>query len=230
MEATMGHNYYYVTSTGPVYAGQGINLHGAPQSVALPAPFQYGEMELASPVDGSSDEFGLNCEYAEINTDNDNPELQPYAFQVSSNDTADSPSYLSQTSSASEVYGMADSQYQSQTSSANDFYGMADSQYQVLQDEMNPEATWVEGPPEGATFGYLSGSEMVGFNGVFSESSNSEPVFDFPQVQTFAAADVQPEAAQIPNRDQRAQRRAELLAQMKQISQELIELEALDAA
>ncbi|KAI6843412.1 hypothetical protein KC340_g2307 [Hortaea werneckii] len=211
----MGHNYYYVTSTGPVYAGQGINLHGAPQSVALPAPFQYGEMELASPVDGSSDEFGLNCEYAEINTDNDNPELQPY---------------LSQTSSASEVYGMADSQYQSQTSSANDFYGMADSQYQVLQDEMNPEATWVEGPPEGATFGYLSGSEMVGFNGVFSESSNSEPVFDFPQVQTFAAADVQPEAAQIPNRDQRAQRRAELLAQMKQISQELIELEALDAA
>ncbi|KAI7368739.1 hypothetical protein KC354_g2462 [Hortaea werneckii] len=221
MEATMGDNYYYVTSTGPVFAGQGMNLHGAPQSVTFPAPLQDGDLELAVLFNGPSDDF--DCEYAEIGTENGHHESQPLTFQVPGQDMADSDSGISQ------------------SFSVDDFSGMEDSQCYLLQDEQNPGATWVEGPPEGALFGNLSGSDMVDLNDISLGPLNSEPEFALPQHQTYVEAGApqyetyfepapQPDFLQIPNRDQRAQRRAQLLAEMQRISQELLELEALDAA
>ena len=52
----------------------------------------------------------------------------------------------------------------SQTFSVNDVYGMEESQCYLLQDEQDPGAIWVEGPPGGATLDNISGSEMVDFN------------------------------------------------------------------
>ncbi|KAI7383300.1 hypothetical protein KC336_g18409 [Hortaea werneckii] len=101
---------------------------------------------------------------------------------------------------------------------------------QPSYDEQNPGATWVDGEPEGAPFGDFSASDVDNFNSAFSETFNAQPAFDFARHQTFDGAAPQPESLQIPNRDQRAQRRAQLLADMQRISQELIELEALDAA
>lgn len=217
----MGNNYYYVTATGPVFAGQGMNLHGAPQGLmGAPLPND-GDMALGPPFDGPSDEF--DCECAEVDREDGQYESQPLAFQVPGVDMTDSDSDLSQ------------------SSSVNDFYEMGDSQYHILQDEQYPGATWVEGPPGGAPFDNLSGSEMVDFNSVSLEPFNSDPEFALPQYHTYVEAEEpqyqtyfeaapQPDSLQIPNRDQRAQRRAQLLAEMKRISQELLELEALDAA
>ncbi|KAI7236878.1 hypothetical protein KC330_g3492 [Hortaea werneckii] len=223
----MGDTYYFVTSTGPALAGQGMGLHGAPQSVAFPAPVQDGQTEVTTAFDGSSNDFDYAC--ADTEAENGHQGSQQWAYQVPYSESWSSD--ISDAELTDTDGDMANSFGDFfQDFPANGNFERAGSPYQLLQDERNPGATWVEGPPEGATFGYHSGSEMVGFNGIFSESSNSEPVFEFAQVQSFAAADVQPEVPQIPNRDQRAQRRAELLAQMKQISQELIEFEALDAA
>lgn len=211
MEATVGQNYYYVTSTRPVYAGQGINLHGMAQSAAFPAPLQNGEMELGNPVDGPNDGLEFQYECPDVDTENSQYGSQEFAYQISGYDMADSTSDLSQSFSAADYYEGPDS-------------------YNLLQDEQNPGATWVVGPPGNAPFANASGSDMAAFDGSFSGPFNLEPESDCQQHQAVAEAAPQLDSLQIPNRDQRAQRRAQLLAQMQQISQELIELEALDAA
>ncbi|GAB1732451.1 hypothetical protein NU195Hw_g9472t1 [Hortaea werneckii] len=206
----MGNNYYYVTATGPVFAGQGINLHGTPQAGMGTPPPNEGDMTLASTFDGSGDEFDYEC--AEIDRENGHYESQPFTFHVPGHDMTDSGSGLSQ------------------TFSVNDVYGMEESQCYLLQDEQDPGAIWVEGPPGGATLDNISGSEMVDFNESSLRPLDSAPGFALPQYQTYVEADPQTDSLQMPNRDQRAQRRAQLLAEMQRISQELLELEALDAA
>ncbi|KAI6909857.1 hypothetical protein KC318_g3595 [Hortaea werneckii] len=207
----MGDSYYYVTSTGPVFAGQGINLHGAPQSVIFPAPLQNGDMELTNSVDGPDDSFEFQCECPDTDAENSQYGSQAFAHQTSGYDMADFTSDLSQSFSTADYYEGAEP-------------------YNLLQDEQNPGATWVEGPPENVPFIDASSFDMAAFNGGLPESFNLETELDLQQNQTVGEAAPQLDSLQIPNRDQRAQRRAELLAQMKQISQELIELEALDAA
>ncbi|KAI6813598.1 hypothetical protein KC332_g3477 [Hortaea werneckii] len=207
----MGQNYYYVTSTGPVYAGQGIDLHGAPQSATFPAPLQDGDMELGNPGDGPNDGFEFQCECADIDGENSQYGPQEFAYQTSGYDIADSTSDLSQSFSTADYYEGPDS-------------------YNLLQDEQNPGATWVEAPPGNGTFANASGSDMAAFESGFPGPFDLEPEFDCQQHQAVAETAPQLDSLQIPNRDQRAQRRAQLLAQMQQISQELIELEALDAA
>ncbi|KAI6798137.1 hypothetical protein KC360_g3425 [Hortaea werneckii] len=211
MEATMGDNYYYVTATGPVFAGQGIDLHGSPRRMTFPAPLQGGDVELNNPVDGPNDGFEFQCECPDIDAENSQYVSQPFAYQISGNDMADSTNDLSQSFSSADYYEGAES-------------------YDLLQDEQNPEATWVEGPPGNVPFADASGFDMPAFDNSFLGPFNCEPEFDWQQNQTVAEAAPQLDFLQIPNRDQRAQRRAQLLAQMQQISQELIELEALDAA
>ncbi|KAI6799345.1 hypothetical protein KC332_g15853 [Hortaea werneckii] len=223
----MGDSYYYVTSTGTAFAGQGMSLHGATQSVAFPAPVQDGDLRFPSAFDGSGDDFDCGCTV--INAETGNYGLQPLAFQVPySESSSNGISDAELTDSDSDMVNSSGDLFQDFSASGN--FERAGSPYNILQDEQNPGATWVEGPPQAAPFGDLSGSNSGEFNGAFCEPFDSEPAFDFTQHQTFNGAATQPESLQIPNRDQRAQRRAQLLAQMQQISQELIELEALDAA
>ncbi|KAI7272495.1 hypothetical protein KC345_g7072 [Hortaea werneckii] len=175
----MGNNYYYVTATGPVFAGQGINLHGTPQGGMGGQLSNDGVMSLGSPFDGPGDEF--DCECAEIDRENGHYESEPFTFQVIGHDMTNSDSGLSQ------------------TFSVNDVYGTEDSQCYFLQDEQNPGATWVEGPPGGATFDNISGSEMVDFNESPLGPLDSASSFALPQYQTYVEAAPQIDSLQIPN-------------------------------
>ncbi|GAB1741976.1 hypothetical protein NU219Hw_g7374t1 [Hortaea werneckii] len=220
----MGNDYYYATPTGHVFAGQGMNLYGTSQGGGVPAFIQD---TTPTPVGESNEEFDYAC--AEIDVENGHPVLQQWATQVPNFNTSSygiSEDRLTKTDS-----GMADMTTDlSQGLFTMDYCERSDTPYDLLQDEQNPEAVWVEGPPEGASFGNFPGSDMSTFNSALSETFNVQPAFNFTQHQTFDAAATQPDSLQIPNRDQRAQRRAQLLAEMQRISQELIELEALDAA
>lgn len=224
--ASMGNDYYYVTPTGPVFAGQGMNLHGTSQGGGVSASFQHATL---APVDGSNDDFDYAC--AEINVENDHPVLQQWAPQVPDFNTSN--------------YGFSDTELTETDSSmaempddippslfTTDYCERSDTPYDLLQDEQNPGAAWVEGPPEGASFGHFSGSNMFDFNGILPGTSNSETGLDFPQYQSSveASTESEPEVLQMPTRAQRAERRAQLLAEMQQISRELLDLEALDAA
>ncbi|KAI6910025.1 hypothetical protein KC318_g3503 [Hortaea werneckii] len=224
----MGDTYYYVTSTGPALAGQGMGLHGAPQSIAFRAPLQDGQTELATAFDGPRNDFDYAC--TENEAGNGHQGSQQWAYQVPYSESwSNGISDAELTDTDSDMANSSGDLFQD--FSANGNFEGAGSPYHLLQDEQNPGATWVEGPPEAAPFGDLIGSNMGESKGVFSESSfNSEPAFNLPQHQTFPEAATQPGLLQMPDRAQRAQRRAQLLAEMQKISQELIELEALDAA
>ncbi|KAI7246591.1 hypothetical protein KC343_g13365 [Hortaea werneckii] len=175
--AGMGNDYFYVTPTGPVFAGQGIDLYGMSQGAGVPASLQDAAI---APVDGSTEEFDYAC--AEIDVENGHPVLQQWAPQEPDFDT--SRYGISDTGLDETDSGMADLPTDlSQSLFTTDYCEDADSPYDVLQNEQNSGATWVEGPPGGAPFGDLSASNMVDCDGNFSAISigNSEAGLDFAQ-------------------------------------------------